>query len=272
MAVEKFTPELGTMGVKGTGKILNMFFIVDISGSMRGERIEAINDAFTQMLPALRKIQMDCMSEFELRIAILTFSQYAQWLVTPTPIMEYNHNDIDCTDYVTYYSRAFEQLQEKLSSKEYMAHTGKIAEPYIMFLTDGEPSPGDDYEPVLDKLLDNGWFMHSQRFAVMIGKEAIDSAEARKAVRRFITGKGGVINEKEGIINASDAVALASVVQAKTIHTINVATKHGVETGDEEGGSGSEGGLFGDNVSGDSGDLSDYKDYENDVYGEGTFE
>ena len=90
--VETYTPQMGKMTTQGTQKLLNIFFIVDISGSMRFDgRIEAVNDAFVKMVPALRQVQLDCMSEFELRIAIMTFDETARWIVSPTPILEYNH-------------------------------------------------------------------------------------------------------------------------------------------------------------------------------------
>lgn len=128
MGNEVYTPQLGGMSTKGTQKLLNMIFIVDVSGSMKGEgRIQAVNQAFTRMVPALRQLQMDSMSEFELRIAIMTFDETARWIVAPTPILEYDHQEIQCSRWVTYYSRAFQTLGEKLTRNEYMAHAGKIA-------------------------------------------------------------------------------------------------------------------------------------------------
>lgn len=256
MGSEVYTPQMGDMRTKGTAKLLNIIFVVDVSGSMRGDgRIEAVNEAFTQMIPALRQIQIDSMSEFELKISIMTFDQNARWIVEPTPIMEYNHEDLVCSEWVTYFSNAFKELGQKLTRKEYMAHTGKLAQPYIMLMTDGEPTPDDNYQPVLDELLGNGWFKASQRFAVLIGTQAINSQAARDAVAQFVT------NPTEGIINAADAAAIAAEVQAKTIHTIQIATKHGVPTdavdtensvditlgdGDVFGNSGDDDDIFGD--------------------------
>ena len=57
------------------------------------------------------------------------------------------HEEIDCSQWVTYFSRAFRTLGDKLTRNEYMAHTGKIAQPYIMLMTDGEPTKEDNYKP-----------------------------------------------------------------------------------------------------------------------------
>lgn len=217
------TGQIGDQTTSGTQKLLNLFFIVDISGSMRFHgRIEAVNEAFEQMIPELQKLQKESQSEFELRIAIMTFDQHARWIVDPTPILEYHHEEIQCSQWVTYFSAAFRTLGEKLSRSEYMAHQGKVAQPYIMLLTDGEPTKDDDYQPELDKLLENSWFTQSQRFAVLIGEDTINSPAAREAVGKFVTNPG------EGIINAADAVAIAAEVQAKTIHTVVNMTKHQV--------------------------------------------
>lgn len=243
MGTETYTPQIGDMHNQRTSKILNIIFIVDISGSMRYDhRIEAVNEAFTKMIPALREIQIDRMSEFELRISIMTFEQNARWLVTPTPIMEYNHEDIVCSEYVTYFSNAFKTLGKKLTREEFMAHTGKIAQPYIMFMTDGEPTKDDNYQPALDDLLGNPWFRVSQRFAVLIGSDAINSRAAKDAVAQFVT------DPTEGIINAADAAAIVAEVQARTIRTIQIATKHGITSdtaGEEKGTPNDPAGVFG---------------------------
>lgn len=270
MGTETYTTQAGDLSTKGTQKLLNMFFVVDTSGSMRGEgRIQAVNEAFTQMVPALRQVQLDCMSEFELRIAIMTFDETARWIVTPTPILEYNHEEIDCSRWVTYFSRAFQTLGEKLTKSEFMAHNGKIAQPYIMFMTDGEPTKEDDYQPALSKLLENGWFKSAQRFAVLIGKDTVNSAAARAAVERFVS------NTTEGIIDAVDAAAIAAEVQAKTMHTVVNMTKHDVagDTSGSENNGGDNGGFGGGGFGGDNdgfgrdnggfGDFGDFDGYDN---------
>lgn len=221
--VEARTTQAGDMTTTASRKLLNMVFIVDTSGSMRGDRrIEAVNEAFAEMIPALREIQLEKQSEFELKISIMRFDETAEFIVEPTPILEYNHNEIIPSQWVTYFSGAFNLLNEKLSRSAFMSHVGKIAKPYIMFMTDGEPTETDNYEPALDSLLENGWFKVAQRFAVLIGPDAINSDAARAAVSRFVD------NPKEGIINAADAEAIAHEVQARTVHTINVQTKHDV--------------------------------------------
>ena len=264
MGSEAYTPQIGGIPTKGTQKLLNMIFVVDVSGSMKGEgRIHAVNEAFTRMVPVLRELQKKSISEFELRIAIMTFDETARWIVNPTPILEYDHEEIACSRWVTYYSRAFQTLGEKLTRNEFMAHTGKIAQPYIMFMTDGEPTEDDDYQPELDRLLENGWFKSSQRFAVLIGNDTINSPGARAAVEHFVS------NAAEGIINAVDAQAIVAEIQAKTIHTIAVQTKHNVQGagGDAFGAGGADDSFDASDPFQPFGDGSDF----NDIYDNNSF-
>lgn len=217
---------MNNMSAKTTNKVLHMIFIVDISGSMAGDCIDNVNDAFHQMVPELQEIQRKVGDAFELYISILKFGSDASWAVTPTPILNYVHNDIDAEATGTDFKNAFEALKSKLTRNEFMEHQGKIAEPYIMFMTDGYPN-SNDYQSVLDELSENLWYTKSQRYAVLIGEDAISSASARNAVKQFAS------DEKEGIVTAKDAIDIVSVVSAKTIHTIKGMTIRTPNYGDE---------------------------------------
>lgn len=92
-----------------------------------------------------------------------------------------------------------------------MQHTGKIAPPAIMFLTDGEPD--DDYNYDLDQLLKNAWFTNASRSAVLIG-DAIYNDSARKAVARFVN------SEADDIVAAEDSTMIIQKIQIATLHTI----------------------------------------------------
>lgn len=214
---QEFLGTMSNMSSTTTNKVMHMIFLVDISGSMGGDRIKKVNEAFCEMVPALQKIQRDVNDAFELFISILTFGSKANWRVTPTSILSYSHSELVANGGGTDYGNAFRALEEKLTRNEFMAHRGKIAEPYIMFMTDGEPNDSH-YNDVLEDLKGNLWFSHAQRYAVLIGKDAITNAKARNAVENFVTDRN------EGIVTAAEAAQIVSVVSAKTIHTIKNMT------------------------------------------------
>lgn len=208
-------------------KSMLMIFIVDNSASMDGEQMVSLNQAFREMVPVLQKIQMDVNDAFELSIAVLVFGTNAHWKVEPTPILKYAHTNIDANGGGTDYGRALKELQSKLTRQEFMAHTGKIAEPYILLMTDGEPND-HGYESVIEELNRNLWYRHAQRYAVLIGKTAINNEKARTAVEAFVSDK------REGIVTAEEAKKIVEVVSAKTIHTIKNMTMHTPHLGEEQ--------------------------------------
>ena len=169
MSNEIYTSQIGSMQTNGTVKLLNIFFVVDTSAHMRAEgRIEAVNALFYKMIPALCQFQEDYHSEFELRIAIMTFDQSARWIVPPTSILKYAHEDIICGEWVMDFSGALRSLGEKLSRKEYMAHTCKIAAPFIILITNDDHALSDDDRSELDSLKRNGWFKSAHRFIAFV--------------------------------------------------------------------------------------------------------
>lgn len=220
---------IGDMPGVGSQKTLHMIFVVDNSGSMRNEnRMDAVNTAFRQMIPELQRIQSEVQDNFTIMISIMAFNEDPEWITTPTEISYYVHNEIPASQYVTYFSRAFDELNMKLSRSQFINQRGKIAAPYIMLLTDGAPTEGDDYETTLNSLKSNGWFAASQRYAVLIGEDTINDPNARQAVSSFVNDNG------ESIINAADAAMIVSTVSAKTIHVVEQMTQRkGGNIGDE---------------------------------------
>ena len=224
---QEYMGTIGDMPGQAAQKMLLLIFIVDNSGSMEGDRMDQVNRAFREMVPTLQEIQNQVNDAFELKIAVLVFGSTADWKVEPTPILQYVHMDIDSYGGGTNYTRMLEKLQSKLSRKEYMEHTGKIAQPYIMLMTDGKPNDSG-YQKVIDDLQQNLWYKEAQRYAVLIGEGAINDEKARQAVRTFVT------DEHDGIVTAKEAHDIVKVVSAKTIHTIRNMTmrKMDGETGE----------------------------------------
>lgn len=96
-------------------RILQILFIVDISGSMEGPRIAQVNRALETVFAKLRRRNdLHC----GIRIGIMTFSDTAKWLTPrPVPLEEYRLTRIEAAPWYTCYSRAFRALEEKLDRK-----------------------------------------------------------------------------------------------------------------------------------------------------------
>ena len=74
-------------------KTMCLFFLVDGSGSMSGDKIGSLNQGIREVLPDLRDIS-DTNADALIKIAVLQFSSGTQW-ITPVP---QELNDIMWTD------------------------------------------------------------------------------------------------------------------------------------------------------------------------------
>ena len=208
--------DVGSMQSDAVRKTLLVVFVVDNSGSMSGDRIYKVNEAFKKMIPSLQDIQLKVADAYELRIAIMTFGREPKWIVAPTRVMEYTHDEIVADGGSTEYGKMLESLESKLTRKEFIPSKGKIAEPYIMLMTDGEPTD-KDYNTRFESLNQNSWYARANRYAVLIGKKAIESARARAAVEAFV-------KSPDDIINAAKATEIVKAVSAHTIIAVENMT------------------------------------------------
>jgi len=206
---DPFTPNFGGFQTKGTLKYLAAIFVVDCSRTMENGRIGAVNSALKELKYKLTEIKSD--NNLDLKVAIMSFTSSAKWEVGLTPIEELNFENMKTRAGLTQYGVAFHELNKVLTKENFMKHTGKIAPPAIMFLTDGEPD--DDYSYDLDILLKNGWFANASRSAVLIG-DAIYNDKAKAAVSKFVN------DPDNDIVTAEDSTLIIQKVQLATMHTI----------------------------------------------------
>ena len=60
-------------------RTMTLFFVIDTSGSMIGNKIGAVNDAVVNVLPMLNDIS-ESNPDAEIKVAALEFSSGCQWL------------------------------------------------------------------------------------------------------------------------------------------------------------------------------------------------
>lgn len=91
-----------------------LFFIIDTSGSMYGEKIGAVNTAIREVIPEIKEISAEN-ADALIKIAVLTFSSGAKWLYdSPIDSEQFVWTNLDA-DGVTDMGLAFRMLNEKLS-------------------------------------------------------------------------------------------------------------------------------------------------------------
>lgn len=147
---------------------MSLFFIVDTSGSMDGEKIAAVNTAIREVLPEIAEISSEN-ADAQIKVACLQFANDVQWLFRPTDVEGMTWNDLRAEG-MTSMGTAFNELNTKLSRKEFLdSPTGNFA-PVLFLMSDGQPT--DEYHKSLDSLRENRWFQIAIRVAIAIGDDA----------------------------------------------------------------------------------------------------
>ena len=155
--------------VEVSRKTMVLFFLVDTSGSMDGTKIGTVNTAIEDALPVIKDSSANNV-DAKIKIAVLEFSCGAQWL-TPAPveIENYQWNYLNASG-STDFGEACNQLNEKLSRKEFMNEAAGSFAPAIFLLSDGAPT--DEYKQGIAKLQTNNWFKKAIKVAIAIGDDA----------------------------------------------------------------------------------------------------
>lgn len=150
-------------------RTMTLFFLVDTSGSMEGNKIGVVNDAVVNVLPMLDEISQTN-PDAEIKVAALEFSSATKWLYNePKLASEFVWQDVRAGG-LTSLGAACVELNSKLSRSGFMqAASGSFA-PAIILLSDGGPT--DDFQSGLAKLKTNNWFKAAIKIAIAIGDDA----------------------------------------------------------------------------------------------------
>lgn len=213
------TPDVSNIVTSLKKRAMVVFFVVDISGSMRGARIGAVNDAIRNVLPELKKRERSNTAA-EIRIAVLEFSTRANWrTLSPEPVSTFQYQDIENVGGGTNYGTAFAALNEKLSSRQFLSSTAGAYTPLIIFMTDGKPSDMGIYKEELERLKRNKWFQYSTRAGIAIEEGAL-SSECKRVLMEFTE------NEKN-VYEAKNTIILAKQIELVTLTGVDIVTQQG---------------------------------------------
>jgi uncharacterized protein YegL len=188
-----------------------LFFIVDTSGSMDGEKIGSVNTAVREAIPEIKDISNEN-ADALIKIAVLEFSSGVKWLTPngPVDVNDFNWRDLDAAG-TTDFGAACKALNDKLSTKAYMAEaTGSFA-PALFLISDGDPT--DDWQKELDKLKQNNWFKAAVRVGLAIGDDA------NKDVLKAFTGS------METVVEVHNKAMLIKMIKFVSVTASKVASK-----------------------------------------------
>lgn len=191
-------------------RTMTLFFLIDTSGSMEGNKIGAVNDAVANVLPMLNDIS-ETNPDAEIKVAALEFSSGCTWLYDePKLAKDFIWQDVTAGG-LTSLGQACQELASKLSRSGFMqAASGSFA-PAIILLSDGGPT--DDYQSGLRKLQDNNWFKAAIKIAIAIGDDA------DKDVLKDFTGSS------EAVITVHNIEALKQIIRVVAVTSSQIGSK-----------------------------------------------
>ncbi len=131
---------------------LPVYFLLDTSGSMFGEPIEALNNALSGMISTLRS---DAQASETLWISIITFDREVKEIMPLTDLQSLQLPEITCPrSGPTFTGKALEFLSEKVKKdiKKGTPDQKGDWKPLLFLFTDGKPSDIQQYKEAIPKI------------------------------------------------------------------------------------------------------------------------
>jgi uncharacterized protein YegL len=145
---------------------LQFLWIVDCSGSMQGKKIEALNFAIREAIPAMQEVARENPNA-QVQMRSIRFSDNAQWHVAEaTDVHDFKWVDLTA-DGVTAMGQALALTAEALKI-ENMPQRG--LPPVLVLISDGQPT--DNFAKGLARLMAEPWGVKAVRIAIAIGDDA----------------------------------------------------------------------------------------------------
>jgi len=146
-------------------RALKIYWLVDVSISMSGDKIATVNRAIKAVIPDIQSEAEDNPT-VKTYARVMKFSNGAQWHTSETEIEKFQWIDL-FVDGRTDTGAALKLMAQELTIEK----MGKRAiPPVIILMSDGDAN--DDYDAGLNILLQQRWAAKSVRIAIAIGDDA----------------------------------------------------------------------------------------------------
>jgi len=145
---------------------LRFYWVLDVSGSMAGQKIGELNHAIREALPAM-KASADENPHAAVEVRAMTFSTGYRWVTpAPVPLANFGWTDVSVTG-ITDMGAAMKAMATELSAHN-MPERG--LPPVVVLVSDGQPT--DDFDTGLKALMAEPWGKRAVRVAIAIGRDA----------------------------------------------------------------------------------------------------
>ncbi|MFV0364673.1 MAG: vWA domain-containing protein [Suipraeoptans sp.] len=148
-------------------KKLPVVLLLDVSGSMKGAKIDSLYDATCDMIDTFVGAQI---KEQSIDVAIITFGKEIKLHTPYTPVKELQAKGFERfeADGMTPMGTAIQMAKDMIEDKG--VTPSRIYRPAVILVSDGEPN--DDWRSAVACFINDGRSSKCQRFAVAIGDEA----------------------------------------------------------------------------------------------------
>ncbi len=188
-------------------KKLVLFYLIDVSGSMAGEKIGIVNQVMEEVIPEIRNVGG---ADSDIYLAVMTFGSDSNWMYPePVSLETFQWSRLSANG-MTAMGDAFEELNKKMSREAFLDAPHLLFSPVIFMLTDGYPT--DDAPGGLAKLKNNKWFRSSLKIALGVG-------EFDRPVLESFTGN------PELVLESATGKDLAQLIRFATITSSTIGSR-----------------------------------------------
>jgi len=131
--------------IKKDGRTLPVFLLIDVSGSMKGEKIETVNVALKEMLNQFRKIANP---KGIIELCILTFGNDQVKSIKDLSILKDTDHYVFDAEGNTPMGKAFETVTNLI--EDYQVVSSRSYVPTIILISDGNPTDFPGYSAGMD--------------------------------------------------------------------------------------------------------------------------
>jgi len=131
---------------------LPVYLLIDTSGSMKGEPIEAVNVGLHALVSSLRR---DPQALETAHLSVITFDREAKLILPMTPVEDFQLPVIEsCLSGPTMTGAALELLCQRVDLEVCTSSTGDLKrdwKPLLFLMTDGTPSDSQKYKEMVSE-------------------------------------------------------------------------------------------------------------------------
>lgn len=200
------------MELTGQSSILTIIFMIDTSGSMEGQNINAANNIVASILSELGRFE----KQIEVRCAVITFNSIVQWYISPPCRCSQarqkwkKHQAQKQSE--SNFGRACKEVECKLhSNSDFFTENRPYIEPVIILFSDGEPTD-EHWEEEFFKFKSN---IHIKRgIQIAIASPQIEP-EGKEFLKRF--AEAGYFFNSNDFLKNNVLDTIMTIVRSSTL-------------------------------------------------------